>query len=222
MHRRSLVALAAVCLSVLGTPAAGRAGATPSRPAAAAATAVRTIDPLDRAGHLTARYTVDHHYPDANCVAGSPTTGTAYECFAAQSPQGVFDTCWVQASPGYVTCLPNPWTTHAVRLHVTGGYDDGSGFRRVAAPWGVRLKRSIRCLVDLGSVKSADGHPITYRCTRHIVLTGAVMRSAATWRVRAYRRVAHRGHATTFTALGHQPVSVGWRGRASRPGGATT
>jgi hypothetical protein len=221
MNRWLLLVPTVACLLLVG-PSPGWAApaghATAGPRSAAPPTTVRHVSPLEHSGHLAPGYTVTHHYPDASCVSGSPTTGTAYECFSAGSPEGVFDTCWVQANVAYVTCLANPWTHTAVRLHVTGGYDDRGGFPHVAAPWGVRLGRSIRCLIDLGSVKSAGGHPITYHCTRHIVLTDQVTRTAATWRAHAYRRVAHKGRGSTFTPLGRQPVAVGWRGRASRSG----
>jgi hypothetical protein len=183
-----------------------------------AATEVRPITPLEANGHLAARYTVAHEYAGANCVSGSPTTGTSYECFSSRSPQGVFESCWAQASPDYAICLENPWTHHAIRLHVTGGYDDREGFTRVSIPWGPRLGASIRCLVDPGEVRTADGHAVTYKCTGHIVLVGSPRRTAPTWRINAYRRIKHHHAATTYTPLGSKPVTVSWKGQPSRVG----
>jgi hypothetical protein len=186
--------------------------------AAAAVTDTRSISPLQATGHLAAGYTVKHQYADANCVSGSPTTGTAYECFSSRSPEGVFDSCWVQANPGYATCLANPWTHNAIRLRVTGGYDNRGGFTHVATPWGLRLGAKTRCLVDLGGVRTADGHAVTYRCTNNIILVGSVHRATSPWRISAYRRVRHPHGPTTYTPLGRKPVSVSWKGQRSRAG----
>jgi hypothetical protein len=192
-------------------PSAGPAGtATPTSP-----TSVRAISPLDSQGRLAPAYRIRHRYGNANCESGSPTVGKAYQCFTPQAPQGIFDSCWVQATPGLVVCLIKPWMHDAVQLHVTRGFDNTPGFLHVHTPWGLRIATNARCLVDLGSVHSADGHPITYRCNHKIVLTGTIDRKSKAWRIQAYRRIAHKGKPLRFESLGREPIAVAWSGKPS-------
>jgi hypothetical protein len=207
------LAIAAATLSPAGSLASAAETSTPVSP-----TSVRTISPLDPQGHPAPAYRVTHRYGNANCESGSPATGTAYECFTPEAPQGIFEACWVDANPAFVTCLDKPWQRDVVRLRVTRDYDNTAGFPRVHRPWGVRLGSDTRCLVDLGSVHSADGHPISYRCNHKTILTGPVDRHGHTWRVTAYRRIAHKGHPLRFRSLGREPVAVAWLGKPSRTG----
>jgi hypothetical protein len=174
------------------------------------ATAVHSVSPLDSQGHLGVKYTVQHRFGAANCQSGSPTTGTTYECFTPQSPQGTFDSCWVQADTSYVICLVKPWLHNAVRLHVTRGYDDRGGFSHTGMPWGIRLGRDTRCLLDLGAVASTHGQAITYYCNNKTVLTGSVKRQHATWRVHAYRTTSRKGHPVRRKSLGLLPIAIAW------------
>jgi hypothetical protein len=203
--------VAAAALGPSGPSASVRHTSTPVAP-----TAVRSVSPLDAQGHVAPAYRVRHHYGNANCESGSPATGKAYECFTPQAPQGIFESCWVQVTPGLVACLVKPWMHDVVQLHVTRGFDNTAGFMHVHMPWGVRIGSDTRCLIVLGSVHSAAGHPITYRCNHKTVLTGAIDRGAATWRVRAYRRIAHKGKPLRFQPLGREPVAVAWFGAPSR------
>jgi hypothetical protein len=216
MTWRSRLVRVSLCALSTGVVMTAPAEAAPT--ASPAATQVRSIAPVEANGQLAATYTVKHQYAGANCVSGSPTTGTSYECFSSRSSQGVFDSCWVQANPHYASCLDHPWSHDVIRLHVTGGYDNRSGFARVTAPWGLRLGASTRCLVDLGGIRTVDGHARTYTCNHHVVLTGTVRRTASAWRIRAYRRVKHKHAASTYTSLGLTAVSVSWKGRPSRTG----
>jgi hypothetical protein len=205
------VAVTAAALGVTGSATGHSGTAAPTAP-----TSVRAVRPLDAQGHLDPAYRVKHRYGNANCESGSPTTGKAYQCFTPQAPQGIFDSCWVQASPGLVACLVKPWMHDVVQLHVTRGFDNAPGFLHVHAPWGLRIATNTRCLVDLGSVHSANGHPITYRCNHKTVLTGAIDRHGATWRILGYRRIAQKGKPLRFVSLGREPIAVAWSGKPSR------
>jgi hypothetical protein len=207
------VAIAAATLSPTSSPPTAIDLSAPPAP-----TAVRMVSPLDGQGHLAPTYQNRHHYGDANCESGSPTTGKAYECSTPEAPQGIFESCWVEANPALVACLVKPWMHDVVQLRVSRGFDNSAGFSTVHRPWGVRLGPATRCLVVLGSVHSAAGHPITYRCNHKTVLTGAIDRRAATWRVRAYRRIAHKGKPLRFQPLGREALAVAWFGKPSQRG----
>jgi len=183
--------------------------------AAPAPTSIRPTSPLDAHNRLAAGFTIQHRYGDANCESGSPTTGTAYQCFSPQSAQGIFNSCWVQAQRKYVICLVKPWMRKVVRLHVTRGFGDSNGFLHAHTPWGLRIGQHTRCLVDLGSVHSAQGHAITYTCNKRVVLAGPVRRGSAVWRIRSYRKIHHKGHSATYRSLGIQPATFFHTGTTS-------
>jgi hypothetical protein len=181
-----------------------------------ATTAIRTVSPVTAAGQLAAGFTITHRYTDANCQSGSPTTGRSYACFAPTSPEGVFDSCWVESDTSFAICLVKPWQHKVARLHVTRGYDDSHGFLTVHQPWGVRLGQHTRCLVILAPVNSAQGRPINYACNKKIVLAGSIDRGSATWRIRAYRRVHRKRHPVHYRPMGRQPIAIAWSGKPSQ------
>lgn len=209
-------ALASAVLLTTLTASTGVALAGPAGPAASTPTDVRTVGPLDADNRLAHGYRIAHRYGNANCESGSPTVGKAYQCFTPDAPQGIFNSCWVQADKSFVVCLVRPWQLKVARLHVTRGYGDSSGFLHVHEPWGVRLARGERCLVILGPVHSAGGRRINYSCRHKIVLAGQIHRHAATWRARAYRTVHHGNHVVTYRSLGTLPLSVAWSGKPSQ------
>jgi hypothetical protein len=216
-HQRLLLPLLTVALLGAGPPLPAAHAGPRVRPAAKpAATIRREVDPLDSAHHLVAPYRIKHRYADASCQRGSATTGTTYTCFAATSPEGEFDSCWVQANTRFVICVVKPWRHKVAQLHVTRGYDDRNGFTHVHQPWGLRLGRATRCLVILAPVNSAQGHSIRYGCNHKTVLAGPVQRQSVTWRIRAYRATHHHDHVVDYKPLGWQPVAVAWSGLPSQ------
>lgn len=207
--RLGLVAVIGVALTVPLTAGAGTARAT-SR-----ATVVVAESPVDAQGDLQPGFHVTHRYGEASCNSGSELTGTAYRCFTAQSRQGVYDPCWVTAHDDVVVCQDRPWTRSLVQLRVTRGYGDSAGFSHVGQPWGLGLASGPRCLRVVGATGTMHGHPITYTCNKHTILTNRPDRGASRWRVRAYRLVGHGRHRH-WRSLGRQPITTAWRGAPSR------
>jgi hypothetical protein len=214
-HARLAALWAGAFVSALALPLSA-ATATPSGSVASASTDVRAVSPMDSQDHVAAGFRISHRYGDANCESGSPTVGKAYQCFTPQSPQGIFDSCWIQSDKSFVVCLVKPWLHKVERLHVTRGYGDSAGFLTVHRPWGVRLRTGPRCLVILGAVHSTRGQRIDYDCNHRIVLAGPIRHHGTTWHARAYRKVHHGGHRITYTSLGSQPLSVAWSGKPSQ------
>jgi hypothetical protein len=209
-HRRSAaIVTAATAVAVFSAPI------LPSGSAASVeSTKVEAVSPVDN-GHLAAGYTIAHHYGNANCASGSPTTGTAYQCFTPASRVGIYNSCWVQSDHSYVVCLLAPWQRKATRLKVTRGYGDSSGFQAVHKPWGVRLGTDVRCLVILGPVHSIHGKPRTYLCNHKTVIAGKVEHHGARWTADVYRKVHHDGRRASYRSLGTQTAAIVWFGQPS-------
>lgn len=209
---------AAVAVSLLGAVAVadiGHAAATPAAPAAAA-TVARPVSPVDATGHLAPGYDIRHRYAAASCESGSPTTGSAYQCFSPQSPDPLYTSCWVTVAADRVDCLVAPWQHKVVRLQVTRGYDDSAGFETVGRPWGVRLARGERCLVILGPVHVVRGKPVNYYCNHKLALAGRIDHHRSAWRVSVFRKMHQRGRPTTYRPLGRHRIAVAWSGQPSR------
>jgi len=196
----------------IATGAAATGSATP-------VTVIRHVSPVDADGVLQDRYDIAHRYGGARCQRGSAMTGTAYRCSSAQSPQGIYDPCWVTTTNDKVVCLDVPWRRHkVVQLNVTEGYDDVGGFGHVGLPWGLRVDIHRRCLLHPAAVESAHGLPVHYYCNKHVALAGALDRSGHRWRVRAFRNLTPHGVQATYKALGWVHVVTAWRGEPSRVG----
>jgi hypothetical protein len=210
---RLAVPVAVVCaVTTAGSAAALPSGFRAEIAAKPPATVVKVIGPLDTNGHLAQGYRIRHRYSNASCESGSPTTGHAYQCFTPQSPNGIYDSCWVQSNPKYVVCLTKPWLPRkADRLHVTRGYGDSAGFLKVRKPWGVRLGLRTLCLRILGPVHTINGRSRTYDCNHRTFLAGPIRHHTATWRAHAYRR----NHHGRYTSIGVLPVAVAWFGKPS-------
>jgi hypothetical protein len=190
----------------------------PAPPAeAGSATTIIHVSPVDAAGDLQPSYTVAHHYSGARCQRRSATTGSAYRCFTAQAPDGVYDPCWVTQTNEHVVCLDRPWKHKVVRLAVTGGYDDSDAFRHQASPWSVQLASGRHCLFVPDSTHSINGRPVRYHCTRHVDLAGRFDRTRKQWRVRAYRDTTPHADDATYQWLGFARVVTAWFGQPSRP-----
>lgn len=202
-RRRSLLV---GCSVVLALAVAGPAVAAPT-------TSVLHLRPVDAQGRVFGGYSVGHHFTAANCQRGSPTVGKAYGCVTPQSGQGVYHSCWVQTDHNYVVCLVKPWEHRIVRLHVTRGYDDSTGFQTVHRPWGLRLG-ALRCLVILGPTDTTRGRTVRYACNHKTVLAGPIHRGA-TWHAHAYRKIHHGGHHLTYRSRGIKPVTTAWFGMRS-------
>lgn len=180
------------------------------------ATQQRTVSPVDDGNQLAAGYRIAHNYGNASCESGSPTVGKAYECFTPQSSEGIYYSCWVQANQNFVLCLDKPWQHKVVRLHVTRGYGDSSGFDKVQRPWGVRLANGYRCLVILGPVHTTHGQPVNYYCNHNRALAGKINERHRVWMVRTFREVHHPGRPTEFRSTGSRAIAVAWAGGPSQ------
>lgn len=181
-----------------------------------ATTQQRTVSPVDDADQLAAGYRIAHNYGNASCESGSPTVGKAYECFTPQSSEGIYYSCWVQANQHFVLCLDKPWQHKVVRLHVTRGYGDSSGFSKVQRPWGLRLANGLRCLVILGPVHVTHGNPVNYYCNHRRALAGKINQRRGTWTVKTFRKVRHPGRPIEFRSTGVRAVAVAWNGGPSQ------
>lgn len=200
--------------SMLAAFAVGLALAVAVPASAAPATSVVHLRPVDAQGRLTTGFTVGHQFTDANCQSGSPTVGNAYECVTPQSGQGVYHSCWVQTDHSYVVCLVKPWQHRVVRLHVTRGYDDSTGFETVHRPWGLQLGATLRCLVILGPTDTTRGRTVRYACNHKTVLAGPIHRGS-TWHAHAYRKIHHGGHHLTYRSRRIMPIATAWFGKSS-------
>jgi hypothetical protein len=177
---------------------------------------VDRISPVDADGALATGYTVTHRYGDATCSRPSFETGTAYRCTTPQSSSVVSDPCWVSSTPTTVFCQPYPWSRHVVRLTVTGGYDDSSGFHAQHRPWGLRIQhKGGRCLYNPGSVVEIHGRTAGYSCERRILLAGSIKRSHQHWKIRAYRETEHNENSYSYKWLGWQRIRTAWFGLRS-------
>lgn len=179
------------------------------------ATTVHAVRPVDGSGALAAGFTIHRRYGDASCESGSPTVGKAYQCFTPRSPDAIYNACWVQADRHFVLCLVKPWEHRIVRLHVTRGFGDSSGFLTVKRPWGLRLANGNRCLVILGPVHVVHGHQVNYYCNHKVAIAGAINERHKVWTVNVFRKVNHRGRPTEFRRVGRQQVDVAWNGAPS-------
>ena len=186
-------------------------------PASASATDIHRVRPVDANGALFPDYTVAHHYSGARCQRPSASIGSAYRCFSAQAPGGVYDPCWVTETNEQVVCLIRPWKHRVVQLEVTDGYDDSEEFRHVAHPWAAKLASGRHCLFQPGSTHSINGRAVRYHCTRHVDLAGRFDRSRSQWRVRAYRDMTPHAADASYRYLGRARVATAWFGKPSRP-----
>ena len=184
--------------------------------AKAPATAVVRVSPVDSSGAVKPGYRVVHRYSGARCQSRSEMTGTAYRCYSAQAPGGVYDPCWVGHDDTRVACLVKPWKHRVVQLTVTGGYDDTDPFRRQPAPWGVLLASGRHCLFVPGSTRSVNGRPVRYYCSRHVALAGRFDRSHPRWRIRSYRDTTPHAADSTYVWRGVARVATAWFGQPSR------
>jgi hypothetical protein len=212
MGIRVRAAVAAALLAALSWGLVPTAHAVPS----VATTQVRAVSPVDDTNQLAAGFTINHRYGNASCESGSPTVGKAYECFTPQSSEGIYAACWVEADPHFVLCLDKPWQHKVVRLHVTRGFGDSTGFVKAKRPWGLRLANGYRCLVILGPVHVTHGKPVNYYCNHSRALAGRISKRHDAWTVRTYRKVRRPGRPTEFRATGTRQIAIAWNGGPSQ------
>ena len=216
MFRRLLGVCAlslAVVASALGA-AAAPAGAAPGSSAASARhTVVVHVRPVTASGVLAPGYRITDRRAHANCESGSEATGDAYRCFSGNL---VVDPCWVMKRKHFVVCLPDPWSHRAIRLHVTGGYDNAgfASLTRASLPWGVRSVSGARCGFLQGASDVVHGKRVNYGCTRTTYLIGNVHHGSPLWTIARGRSTAG-GH---IEATGTASLTKAWFGKPSRKG----
>jgi hypothetical protein len=187
-----------------------------ARGAAAHATDVRTINPVDAGGAVKASFKVVKHVGHGVCQPGSYQTGTAYRCTAPAAAAGVLDPCWPLAAPAKtMVCQAKPWVHKLVQVHVRNSAAGGTGFRAVAVPWGLRIGAKTRCLHDVGSVGKVDGHPLIYHCSHHHDVFGPLRDGGSTWKAHVYRTHAHT--RSGYKSLGWRTVVIAWQGADAPP-----
>lgn len=186
-------------------------------PAAAQAagpqTVVRHVSPVTDTGVLKPGYRVTHRWHGAHCQMGSFMTGSAYRCTAPASAAAVLDPCWLTTDATVAVCQPKPWQHRVIQLTVKD-FADGGHFRKAPRPWGLAVASHLHCLLDPGSVRSIQGHPLRYHCNRKRDIFGGLRHGSGRWRAHVYRKAP--GSRTGYKSLGWHGVSVAWRGLPSQ------
>jgi hypothetical protein len=177
------------------------------------ATSVRTVSPVDGSGQLKPGYRVTRHFGHATCQSGSYMTGTADRCTTPESRGVVLDPCWPTSSAQTFVCQGKPWEHKVVELEVTQPPSGGPGQHHQGLPWGMRIGARVRCLLDPGSVRRVNGHPLLFHCTHHRDVFG-LRRNSPRWTAHVYRSGART--SSGYRSLGWQHVAIAWYGAPAR------
>ena len=118
-----------------------------------------------------------------DCWTGSDVVHRGYRCAAGNF---IYDPCFSDPKrDDAVVCMEDPFTTHVVRLRVSGDMNN-SDSARAGVVWAVRLASGLKCTFA-GGATSADsaGRRLNYFCRHsHAALWGNPIRSGATWHIR--------------------------------------
>ncbi|HVV76443.1 MAG TPA: hypothetical protein VHC43_10435 [Mycobacteriales bacterium] len=189
--------------------------ALPAHAASGPATSVRTVSPVDASGQLKAGYRVTRHESHGSCQSGSFMTGRADRCSTPESGAVVLDPCWPTATAEMFVCEAKPWRHQVVQVHAAGPVHGGPGRHRPTLPWGMRIRTGVHCLLDPGSVRRLNGHPLLFHCSHHLDVFGPLRSGGAHWTAHVYRAGART--RSGYRSRGWQPVRVAWYGAAPAP-----
>jgi hypothetical protein len=176
---------------------------------------VRTVSPLNSSRELKDGYKVVRHLGHATCQTGSFMTGVADRCSTPATRHSVLDPCWPTATPKTFVCQQKPWKHKVVRVHASKPVSAGPGNHRQSLPWGMRIGGKVRCLLDPGSVRRLNGHPLLFHCTHHRDVFGPLRHDTAHWKAHVYDTRART--RSGYKSLGWQPVRVAWYGAPITP-----
>ncbi len=168
------------------------------------------MSPVDGTGALKPGYTITRHLAHGTCQSGSYMTGTADRCSTPGARAVVLDPCWPTSTAKTFVCQAKPWRHEVVEVHVPNPVSGGPGPHHQGLPWGMRVGARVRCLLDPGSVRRVNGHPLLFHCTRHRDVFGPLRRRGAQWHAHVYRSGART--RSGYRSLGWQRVSIAWYG----------
>lgn len=178
------------------------------------------MSPLTGAGELKSGYRVIRHLGHGTCQTGSFMTGAADRCSSPQTHHSVLDPCWPTAQAKTFICQAKPWKHAVVALHVPSPVSGGPGAHQQRLPWGMRIGARVHCLLDPGSVRRLNGHPLLFHCTHHRDVFGPLDRTGSHWKAHVYRTGART--RSGYRSLGRRPVRIAWYGAPPRPPASPT
>jgi hypothetical protein len=170
---------------------------------AAAPTERLVYSPFATDGSLLQSLSVTTH-DGGRCDTGSyviARRGT-YRCFDGNI---IRDPCFTDARAStasgepVVVCVPAPWATHVVSLHLDGTPKTTFQVRPGGPPWALQLAGGARCVFGEGATSVAHGLRLNYFCGRTRFLFGSPNTSKPTWRIRMARNT--RGHGWRRVAI---------------------
>ena len=164
--------------------------------------------PYDESGKLTVSATAP---VDGNCFATSVTVPVSgvFRCLADNT---ILDSCFApvhESSPAIVACFPDPWS-EGQQVRLAGALPSYDPVLTAGDPWGIQLANGVRCVSVTGAVPVLGKVDLTYQCD------GSTVAGITTGDNGAI--VAHYGPSSG--PLEDVAVSIAWRGRSFRIGGA--
>jgi hypothetical protein len=122
-----------------------------------------------------------------DCWTGSFVLHRGYRCVAGNR---IYDPCFSDPMrDDAVVCVPDPFTSHVIRLRVSGDMNDSYSAPPGVA-WALRLAGGLKCSFIAGGATNADsaGRRLNYFCSNsRSVLWGNPIRRGSTWRIRLTR-----------------------------------
>jgi hypothetical protein len=170
---------------------------------------VRTVSPVDGSGALKPGYKITRQFSHGNCQTGSYMTGTADRCATPASRAVVLDPCWPTSTVNSFVCQAEPWQRDVVQLQTQQPASGGPGQHHQGLPWGMQIEGRVHCLLDPGSVRRLNGHPLLFHCAHHRDVFG-LRRTGSHWTAHVYRSGA--GTSSGYRPLGWQRVAIAWYG----------
>jgi hypothetical protein len=158
-------------------------------------TTVLTTAPVDNGGALRRGITVTTTVRGI-CASGSEAVqDLGYRCFAGNA---IYDPCWAlstETAQRAVACIPEPWSTSAVKVVVPTLETEPPASRSPRDPdypWAVQLTNGTRCSLLQGTHDQFDGQTVNYGCdgTEHLVLLGIPSHPTELWTFAAARETA--------------------------------
>ncbi len=111
-------------------------------------------------------------------------TSGSWRCIAGNA---ILDPCF--SGPGRtneVVCVPDPWTTAVVRMHLSSPLPAAASGTDTAATWAIELATGQRCVLGTGAngtfANSDNGVQIAFECSDGSA-TSKITASGATWTV---------------------------------------
>jgi hypothetical protein len=158
---------------------------------------IASADPITTKTHIfqafsssgTPTLNISKHV-NGSCFSGAESINRndAWRCM---SNNILYDPCFSSSNAnGYVLCVANPWSSSAVKLHLTNSLPQNSANKHkpstAVRPWGIKTVAGLKCRYVTGATTTIGGRRANYACKHsNTWLWGAPFRNTEPWKIYA-------------------------------------